>query len=69
MALGLVGALALLNMAIPVIQDPVLERVSGPLAVLYVGIGLVAFFFWRGFQQPSASGFWARLADTCKRHW
>lgn len=69
MALGLVGALALVNMVIPFITDPTLARLDSLTAVIYVIVGVVAFFFWRGFQQTGSAGFWARIAGACKANW
>ncbi len=69
MALGIVGAIALVNMVIPFINDPALDRINFLLAIIYMLLGVCSFLFWRGFQHPKGTGLWARLARASKANW
>lgn len=72
--IGGIGLLILFNNRYSIIDDPVLQRDTTILAVVYVAMGTISFLIWRqlqrGLGEPSPSdSIWTRIARAMQENW
>lgn len=73
-SIGAIGLLILVNNWFSIIDDPVLQQKTTPLAIVYIAMGTISFLIWRQFQrglgEPSSDdSIWTRIARAMQENW